>query len=134
MSLGIFDSTKLKEKVLLQREMLKSKIHRVTVTQAELYYEGSITVDKNLLEAANIVRYEKVQVLNFNNGTRLDTYTIEGPAGSGTICLNGPAARFGAVGDEIIIVSYVSIPEESIKNYMPKIVLVDKNNNITKIL
>lgn len=114
--------------------MLKSKIHRVTVTQAELYYEGSITVDKNLLEAANIVRYEKVQVLNFNNGTRLDTYTIEGPAGSGTICLNGPAARFGAVGDEIIIVSYVSIPEESIKNYMPKIVLVDKNNKLTKKL
>ena len=132
--MGIFDRTKLKEKVLMQREMLKSKIHRVTVTQAELYYEGSITVDKDLLEAANILPYEKVQVLNFNNGSRLDTYTIEGAAGSGTICLNGPAARFGSVGDEVIIVSYVHLPEETAKKFKPKVVLVDKKNKITKVL
>ena len=118
----------------MQREMLKSKIHRVTVTQAELYYEGSITVDKDLLEAADILPYEKVQVLNFNTGTRLDTYTIEGTAGSGTICLNGPAARLGTVGDEVIIVSYVHLPHEDIKGFKPKVVLVDKKNKITKVL
>jgi len=132
--MGIFDRTKLKEKVLMQREMLKSKIHRVTVTQAELYYEGSITVDKDLLEAADILPYEKVQVLNFNNGSRLDTYTIEGAAGSGTICLNGPAARFGSVGDEIIIVSYVHLPDEDVKKFKPKVVMVDKKNKITKVI
>ena len=132
--MGIFDSTKLKEKVLMQREMLKSKIHRVTVTQAELYYEGSITIDTDLLEAADILPYEKVQVLNFNTGTRLDTYTIEGTAGSGTICLNGPAARLGTVGDEVIIVSYVHLPDEDIKRFKPKVVLVDKKNKITKVL
>jgi aspartate 1-decarboxylase len=132
--MGIFDCTKLKEKGLMQREMLKSKIHRATVTQAELYYEGSITVDKDLLEAANILPYEKVQVLNFNNGTRLDTYTIEGPAGSGTICLNGPAARFSSIGDEIIIVSYTQIPEENTRKHKPIVVLVDKDNKVSKIL
>ena len=118
----------------MQREMLKSKIHRVTVTEAELYYEGSITVDKDLLEAANILPYEKVQILNFNNGARIDTYTIEGPAGSGTICLNGPAARLGSVGDEIIIVSYIQVPENESRNFKPKVVLVDKKNTISKIL
>ena len=118
----------------MQREMLKSKIHRVTVTEAELYYEGSITVGKDLLEAADILAYEKVQVLNFNNGSRIDTYTIEGPAGSGTICLNGPAARFGTVGDEVIIVSYVQVPDENIKKFKPKVILVDKKNKIIKIL
>jgi len=132
--MGIFDRTKLKEKVLMQREMLKSKIHRVTVTEAELYYEGSITVDQDLLEAADILPYEKVQVLNFNNGSRLDTYTIEGTAGSGTICLNGPAARFGSVGDEIIIVSYVHLPDEDVKKFKPKVVMVDKKNKITKVI
>ena len=118
----------------MQREMLKSKIHRVTVTEAELYYEGSITVDKDLLEAANILPYEKVQVLNFNTGSRIDTYTIEGPAGSGTICLNGPAARLGSVGDEVIIVSYVLVPDNESNNFKPKVVSVDKKNKITKIL
>ena len=118
----------------MYREMLKSKIHRVTVTEAELYYEGSVTIDKNLLEAADILPYEKVQVLNFNTGSRIDTYTIEGAAGSGTICLNGPAARLGTVGDEVIIVSYVQVPETETKNFKPKVVLVDKKNKITKIL
>jgi aspartate 1-decarboxylase len=132
--MGIFDCAKLKEKVLMQREMLKSKIHRATVTEAELYYEGSITVDKDLLEAADILPYEKVQVLNFNNGSRLDTYTIEGTAGSGTICLNGPAARFGSVGDEIIIVSYIYLPDEDVQKFKPKVVMVDKKNKITKVI
>jgi len=114
--------------------MLKSKIHRATVTQAELYYEGSITVDKDLLNAADILPYEKVQVLNFNNGSRLDTYTIEGEAGSGIICLNGPAARFSSVGDEIIIVCYVHLQDEEAKKFKPKVILVDKKNKISKIL
>ena len=118
----------------MQREMLKSKIHRVTVTEAELYYEGSITVDKDLLEAANILPYENDQILNFNTGSRIDTYTIEGTAGSGTICLNGPAARLGTVGDEVIIVSYVLVPENETMNFKPKVVLVDKKNKISKIL
>lgn len=118
----------------MQREMLKSKIHRATVTQAELYYEGSITVDKDLLDTANILPYEKVQVLNFNNGSRLDTYTIEGEAGSGIICLNGPAARFCSVGDEVIIVSYFHLPDEEAKKYKPKVILVDKKNKISKII
>jgi aspartate 1-decarboxylase len=116
------------------REMFKSKIHRATVTQAELFYEGSITVDKDLLEAANIIPYERVQVLNFNNGSRLDTYTIEGPSGSGTICLNGPAARLGTVGDEVIIISYTQMPDEEAKKFKPKVVLVDKENKISKII
>lgn len=118
----------------MQREMLKSKIHRVTVTESELYYEGSITVDKDLLEAANILPYEKVQVLNFNTGSRIDTYTIEGPSGSGTICLNGPAARLGTVGDEVIIVSYAHFPEGEVSRHKPKIVLVDKKNKISKVI
>jgi aspartate 1-decarboxylase len=118
----------------MQREMLKSKIHRVTVTQAELYYEGSITVDKDLLKAADILPYEKVQVLNFNTGSRIDTYTIEGESGSGTICLNGPAARLGNVGDEVIIVSYIHLPESDAKKFKPKVVLVDKKNKITKVI
>lgn len=118
----------------MQREMLKSKIHGATVTQAELYYEGSITVDKDLLKEADILPYEKVQVLNFNNGSRLDTYTIEGEAGSGIICLNGPASRFSSVGDEIIIVSYFQLPDEDAKKHKPKVILVDKKNKIKKIL
>jgi aspartate 1-decarboxylase len=118
----------------MQRDMLKSKIHGATVTQSELYYEGSITVDTDLLKAADILPYEKVQVLNFNTGSRIDTYTIEGQAGSGTVCLNGPAARLGTVGDEIIIVSYVQVTEEEAKVFKPKVILLDKENKISKIL
>jgi aspartate 1-decarboxylase len=118
----------------MQREMLKSKIHGVTVTESELYYEGSITVDKDLLKAADILPYEKVQVLNFNTGSRIDTYTIEGPSGSGTICLNGPAARLGTIGDEVIIVSYVQLTDEEASKFKPKIVLVDQKNKITKVI
>ncbi|MCL5027731.1 MAG: aspartate 1-decarboxylase [Bacteroidetes bacterium] len=118
----------------MTREMFRSKIHRATVTMSELYYEGSITIDKYLLEKANILPYEKVQVVNVNNGNRLETYAIEGPSNSGMICLNGPAARLGAVGDEVIIIAYSQMTEDEAKNYKPQIVLVDKNNEISKIL
>ncbi len=101
---------------------------------AELYYEGSITVDKDLLAAADILPYEKVQVVNLNTGSRLETYTLEGPAGSGMICLNGPAARLGTVGDEVIIITYTTMDDADAKKHKPKIVLVDKNNKVSKIL
>ena len=114
--------------------MFRSKIHRATVTMSELYYEGSITVDKDLLDAADILPYEKVQVVNLNTGSRLETYTLEGPAGSGMICLNGPAARLGTVGDEVIIITYTVMNDEEAKKHKPKIVLVDKNNRINKLM
>ncbi len=118
----------------MMREMFRSKIHRATVTMAELYYEGSITVDKDLLDTADILPHEKVQVVNVNTGSRLETYTLEGPAGSGMICLNGPAARLGAVGDEVIIIAYSQMSDEEAKKHKPKVVLVDKKNKVSKIL
>lgn len=116
------------------REMCKSKIQRPVITKAELYYEGSITIDKVLLDAANILPYEKVQVVNVNNGSRLETYTIEGEPDSGVICLNGPAARLGYPGDEIVIISYAQMNDEEIKDYKPLVVIVDKENKIKKML
>ncbi len=118
----------------MNREMFKSKIHRATVTMAELYYEGSITVDKDLLDEAGILPFEKVQIVNINNGARLETYTLEGEAGSGIICLNGPAARLGAVGDEIIIITYSQMSDEEAKKHKPRIILVDKQNKISQVL
>lgn len=118
----------------MTREMFKSKIHRATVTMAELYYEGSITVDTDLLKAADILPYEKVQIVNVNNGQRFETYTLEGEAGSGVICLNGPAARLGAVGDEIIIITYTHLQDEEAKSFKPKVILVDKKNKVSKTL
>ena len=118
----------------MYREMFRSKIHRATVTMAELYYEGSITVDKVLLDAADILPGEKVQVVNLSTGSRLETYTIEGASKSGIICLNGPAARLGAVGDEVIIIAYSQMTEEEARNYRPKTVSVDKQNKITKVV
>jgi aspartate 1-decarboxylase len=115
-------------------EMFKSKIHRATVTMAELYYEGSITIDADLMKAADILPYEKVQVVNVNNGARLETYTLEGKAGSGIICLNGPAARLGAVGDEVIIITYAQMSKEEAAKHKPNIVLVDKENKVSKII
>lgn len=115
-------------------EMFKSKIHRATVTMAELYYEGSITIDKDLLEAAEILPHEKVQVVNLNNGSRFETYTFEGPSGSGMICLNGPAARLGVVGDEIIIITYAQMSPEEARKFKSRTILVDKDNKITKII
>jgi aspartate 1-decarboxylase len=112
--------------------MCKGKIHRATVTQANLNYVGSITIDQDLLDAANIYPYEKVQVVNINNGSRLETYTISGARGSGVICLNGAAARLTAEGDKVIIISYAQFTEEEIRNLVPEIVFVDENNKITE--
>jgi aspartate 1-decarboxylase len=110
----------------------KSKIHRVTVTEADLNYEGSITIDKRLLDAAQILPNEKVQVLNLNNGARFETYVLVAKANSGTICLNGPAARLGQVEDLLIIVSYCDLEFEEAKKYKPKVVYVDGKNRIVK--
>jgi aspartate 1-decarboxylase len=110
--------------------MLKSKIHRATVTDANINYEGSITIDRKLMEAADIIPYEQVQVLNINNGVRFSTYAIEGEAGSGEICLNGAAARLAVRGDLVIILTYTQVPEEATKHYRPKIVHVDEKNAI----
>ena len=116
------------------RTMLKSKIHRATVTEGNINYEGSITIDRTLMEAADILPYEQVQVLNINNGARFSTYTIEGKPGSGEICLNGAAARLAVKGDLIIILTYTDVPEEEARDYQPIIVHVDKNNAIVKDL
>ncbi|MEZ2338757.1 aspartate 1-decarboxylase [Mucilaginibacter sp. RCC_168] len=113
-------------------EVLKSKIHRVKVTQSELNYVGSITVDENLLDAANLIAGEKVQVLNCNNGERLETYIIKGERDSGIICLNGPAARKASVGDIIIIVSYATMDFEAAKEFKPWMIFPDCDNNLIK--
>lgn len=117
----------------MQITMLKSKIHRAAVTQAEADYVGSITVDELLLEAAGIHEYEKVQVADINNGNRLETYTIAGERGSGVICLNGAAAKLVNVGDKVIIMAYAQMNEDEISKNPPKVVFVDKENKITKI-
>jgi aspartate 1-decarboxylase len=110
-------------------EVVKSKIHMVTVTEANLNYVGSIAIDEDLLEAANLIPNEKVQVLNINNGERLDTYIIKGERGSGQICLNGPAARKVVVGDVIIIVSYASMEFEEAKTFTPALIFPDTSTN-----
>lgn len=110
----------------------KSKIHRVKVTEANLDYEGSITIDVDILKKADILPYEKVQVVNNNNGARFETYVIPGKKGSGVICLNGAAARLGEVGDILIIISYCEMEKEKVGKYKPKIVLVDKKNRPIK--
>ncbi|XOV92882.1 MAG: aspartate 1-decarboxylase [Bacteroidota bacterium] len=111
-------------------EVLKSKIHRVRITQSELHYVGSITIDEDLMDAANIVANEKVQIVNINNGERLDTYVIKGDRGSGEVCLNGPAARKAQVGDIIIIISYCSIDQKEAATHEPTIIFPDGNNKI----
>lgn len=111
-------------------EVLKSKIHRVKVTQAELNYVGSITIDADLLDAANMIPNEKVQVVNNNNGARFETYIIEGERGSGTICLNGSCARLAQLGDIIIIISYAHLPFDEAKKYQPILVFPDENNRL----
>lgn len=112
------------------RTLLKSKIHRAHITEANLYYEGSVTIDEKLMQAANIIEGEKVEVFNLNNGHRLETYAIKGKAGSGVICLNGPASRGACVGDEVVIVSYALAQDREIKNIKPKIIKVDARNQI----
>ncbi len=122
----------LKGTAIMQRTMCKGKIHRATVTQANLNYVGSITIDADLLEAADIYPYEKVQVVNVNNGSRLETYTLPGARGSGVICMNGAAARYAAEGDIVIIISYGQYDEEEIRSLEPRLVFVDANNGITE--
>ena len=112
------------------RTILKSKIHRAHVTEANLYYAGSITIDEKLMQAADIIEGEKVEVMNLNNGQRLETYAIKGKKDSGVICLNGPAARGACVGDEVIIVSYAILDDKDAKNIKPKVVTVDERNRI----
>ncbi len=111
-------------------EILKSKIHRVKITQAELHYVGSITIDEDLMDAADLIENEKVQIVNVNNGERLETYVIKGERGSGQVCLNGPAARKAQVGDIVIIISYASMPKEEAKSYKPIVIFPDTHNKL----
>lgn len=114
--------------------MLKGKIHRATIRQAELDYVGSITIDQDLLDAANILEYETVQVVDVNNGARLETYTIAGERGSGMICLNGAAARLVQPGDVCIIMCYCQMSPEEAKEHQPYVVFVDENNAINEVM
>ena len=113
--------------------MLKSKIHRATVVQAELNYVGSITVDEELMEAAGIFEYEKVQVVDIDNGSRFETYVIAGERGSGMICLNGAAARQVSVKDKVILMCYADMSEQEAKEHKPKVVFVDEKNHISRV-
>ena len=114
----------------MQIEVLKSKIHKATITQSDLNYIGSIAIDENLLEAANLIENEKVHIYNITNGERLETYIIKGERGSGIISLNGAAARKAAVGDKVIIISYAAMDFEQAKNFKPTILFPDDNNNL----
>lgn len=114
-------------------EMLKGKIHRAKVVQAELDYVGSITVDEDLMDAAGLIEYEKVQVVDVNNGNRIETYVISGERGSGMICLNGAAARCVSVGDKVIIMAYAQMTPEEAKAHKPKVVFVDEDNRPVRI-
>lgn len=114
----------------MQIQILKSKIHRATITEANLNYVGSLTIDENLMEAANLIENEKIQVVNVNNGERLETYIIKGKRGSGVICLNGPAARKGAVGDVVVIISYALIDFEEAKAFKPWVVFPKQGNKL----
>lgn len=116
------------------RTMCKSKIHRATVTDANLNYVGSITIDKELMEKADILPYEKVQVVNNNNGARLETYVIAGERGRGDVCLNGAAARLVQPGDKIIILSYAQYSSEELQDFMPKVVFVDEENRVIQVV
>ncbi|MEK3965800.1 aspartate 1-decarboxylase [Paenibacillus sp. FSL H7-0323] len=115
------------------RHMMKSKIHRATVTEANLNYVGSITIDESLMEAADILENEKVQIVDNNNGSRLETYVIPGPRGSGVICLNGAAARLVQPGDTVIIISYAMLFSEELESHKPTVVFVDENNKPVKL-
>ncbi len=114
----------------MQRVMFKSKLHRARITQADLYYEGSLTIDEDLMDAADLIAYEKVSVVNINNGERFETYVIPGVRGKREICLNGAAARKGQVGDEVIIISYTTMPDDEARAYQPTVVLVDEKNDV----
>ena len=117
----------------MQIELLKSKIHRAHVTQAELHYVGSITIDENLMDAAGIIEYEKVDVVDIDNGSRLTTYAICGERGSGVICLNGAAARLVSVGDKVIIMSYCTVTEQEASDHKPTVLFVDERNRLVRL-
>jgi len=119
---------------MMQVTMFKSKLHQMVVTEANLMYEGSITIDQDLLDAANLLPYEKVQVVNITNGLRLETYTIAGERGSRVCCMNGAAARLTQIGDRVIIISYAEMSPEEAKSHKPTVVIVDENNNPKKII
>ena len=116
----------------MRRTLCKSKIHRATLTGADLHYEGSLTVDRDLMDAADMLEFEKVQVVNVNNGARLETYLISGERGSGTIQLNGAAARLGMPGDLVIVISYAEYEEAELEGFSPRLVFVDARNRIAK--
>lgn len=116
------------------RTMMNGKIHRARVTEANLHYVGSITIDADILDEVGMVENEKVQIVNNNNGARLETYIIPGERGSGIICLNGAAARLVQVGDIVIIISYILVPEENIAAHKPKVAIMDENNRIQEVL
>ena len=116
----------------MQIQILKSKIHRVTVTEADLNYKGSITIDEDLMDGANLIENEKVEVLNVNNGERFETYVIKGERGSGKICLNGPAARRALLGDIVLVVSYATMDFEEAKKFKPVIVFPNDENRLVK--
>ena len=113
-------------------ELLKSKIHRISITEANLNYIGSITIDEDLMDAANIIENEKVQVVNINNGERLETYVIKGERGTGTVCLNGATARLAQVGDIVIIMSYAYMEAEEARSYEPILIFPDSDNKLIK--
>lgn len=114
----------------MEIEVLKSKIHRAVITEANLNYVGSLTLDEDLMNAANMIEYEKVQIVNVNNGSRIETYLIKGKKGSGVCCLNGPAARQGAVGDTVIILSYASMDFDKAKGFKPWLVFPKQGNKL----
>lgn len=114
----------------MQIEILKSKVHRVVITEANLNYVGSLTLDENLMDAANMIEYEKIQVVNVNNGSRIETYLIKGERGSGICCLNGPAARQGAVGDVVIVISYACMDFEAAKKFSPTVIFPKEGNRL----
>ena len=116
------------------REILRSKIYYARVTQAKLYYEGSITIDQSIMEKANLAAGEKVEVLNLNNGARFQTYAIKGKNKSGVICLNGPAARLGVIGDKVVILSYGVLPESELKKHKATFVLLNEKNKVKKVV
>lgn len=118
------------EELIMMVTLCRAKIHRATITEANLNYEGSITIDRSLMDAAGLMAFEKVHVVNINTGSRLETYVIEGVADSGTICLNGAAARLGAAGDKIIIIAYGQFTTEEASDFKPALVRVDKNNRV----
>ena len=115
---------------MYQIQILKSKVHRATITEANVYYVGSLTMDEDLMDAANMIEHEKIQVVNVNNGERIETYLIKGKRGSGVICLNGPAARKGVVGDIVIIISYAVMDFEVAKTWTPTVIFPNAKNQL----